>query len=124
MPFGIAHDHRGAAGVVHVRLDTFIGLLRDVCTSLADVGFTRIVLLNGHYCNSHAMEFAVSQFFDELPDGVRVYPFPYWAGLKPEEAEQYLSGSAGHPRERGGDVDRARDQRGPLRHGARARLHA
>ena len=95
MPFGIAHDHRGAAGVVHVRLDTFIGLLRDVCTSLADVGFTRIVLLNGHYCNSHAMEFAVSQFFDELPDGVRVYPFPYWAGLKPEEAEQYLSGSAG-----------------------------
>ena len=53
------------------------------------------MLLNGHYCNSHAMEFAVSQFFDELPDGVRVYPFPYWAGLKPEEAEQYLSGSAG-----------------------------
>ncbi len=95
VPFGIAHDHRGAAGVVHVRLDTFIGLLRDVCTSLADVGFTRVVLLNGHYCNSHAMEFAVSQFFDELPDGVRVYPFPYWAGLKPEEAEQYLSGSAG-----------------------------
>jgi creatinine amidohydrolase len=95
VPFGIAHDHRGAAGVVHVRLDTFIGLLRDVCTSLADVGFTRIVLLNGHYCNSHAMEFAVSQFFDDLPEGVRVYPFPYWAGLKPEEAEQYLSGSAG-----------------------------
>ncbi len=95
VPFGIAHDHRGAAGVVHVRLDTFIGILRDVCTSLADVGFERIVLLNGHYCNSHAMEFAVSQFFDDLPEGVRVYPFPYWAGLKPEEAEQYLSGSAG-----------------------------
>jgi creatinine amidohydrolase len=95
VPFGIAHDHRGAAGVVHVRLDTFIRLLRDVCMSLADVGFKRIVLLNGHYCNSHAMEFAVSQFFDELPEDVRVYPFPYWAGLKPEEAEQYLSGSAG-----------------------------
>ena len=25
IPFGIAHDHRGAAGVVHVRLDTFVG---------------------------------------------------------------------------------------------------
>lgn len=95
VPFGIAHDHRGAAGVVHVRLDTFIGLLRDVCSSLAAAGFTRIVLLNGHYCNSHAMEFAVSQFFDELPEGVRVYPFPYWAGLKPEQAEAYLSGTAG-----------------------------
>jgi creatinine amidohydrolase len=95
VPFGIAHDHRGAHGLVHVRLDTFVSLLRDVCRSLADVGFTRIVLLNGHYCNSHAMEFAAAQFHDELPEGVRVYPFPYWAGLKPEEAEQYLSASAG-----------------------------
>lgn len=95
VPFGIAHDHRGAAGVVHVRLDTFVAVLRDVCRSLTDVGFTRIVLLNGHYCNSHAMEFAVAQFLDELPDRVRVYPFPYWAGMKPEEAEQYLSGSVG-----------------------------
>lgn len=95
VPFGIAHDHRGAHGLVHVRLDTFVSVLRDVCRSLADVGFTRIVLLNGHYCNSHAMEFAAAQFHDELPEGVRVYPFPYWAGLKPEEAEQYLSASAG-----------------------------
>jgi creatinine amidohydrolase len=95
VPFGIAHDHRGAHGLVHVRLDTFVAVLRDVCRSLSDSGFTRIVLLNGHYCNSHAMEFAVAQFLDELPDGVRVYPFPYWAGLKPEEAEQYLSGAVG-----------------------------
>jgi creatinine amidohydrolase len=95
IPFGIAHDHRGAHGVVHLRLDTFLALVRDVCLSHAAVGFERIVLLNGHYCNSHALEFAVSQFFDALPEGVRVYPFPYWAGLAPEEAEAYLSGSAG-----------------------------
>ena len=28
---------------------TFLDLLRDVCVSLADAGFRRIVLLNGHY---------------------------------------------------------------------------
>lgn len=95
VPFGIAHDHRGASGLVHVRLETFVALLRDVCGSLADAGFRRIVLLNGHYCNSHAIELAVAQFADELPQGTLVYPFPYWAGLKPEEAEQYLSASAG-----------------------------
>jgi creatinine amidohydrolase len=95
IPFGIAHDHRGAAGLVHLRMDTFLDLVADVCRSLADVGFTRIVLLNGHYCNSHALEFAAARVFDDLPDGVRIYPFPYWAGLKPEEAELYLSGSAG-----------------------------
>jgi creatinine amidohydrolase/Fe(II)-dependent formamide hydrolase-like protein len=76
-------------------MDTFMDLVRDVCLSLSDVGFTRIVLLNGHYCNSHALEFAVARFHDELPEGTRVYPFPYWAGLQPDEAEQYLSGSAG-----------------------------
>ena len=95
IPFGIAHDHRGAHGLVHLRMDTFLDLVRDVCLSLTDVGFTRVVLLNGHYCNSHALEFAVARFHDELPEGARVYPFPYWAGLKPEEAEQYLSGSVG-----------------------------
>jgi creatinine amidohydrolase len=95
IPFGIAHDHRGAHGLVHLRIDTFFELVRDVCLSLADVGFRRIVLLNGHYCNSHALEFAVARFHDELPAGTRVYPFPYWAGLTPEQAERYLSGAVG-----------------------------
>lgn len=95
IPFGIAHDHRGAHGLVHLRVDTFLELVRDVCLSLADVGFRRIVLLNGHYCNTHALELAVARLHDELPAGTRVYPFPYWAGLTPDQAEQYLSGSAG-----------------------------
>ncbi len=95
VPFGLAHDHRGASGLVHLRLETFVSLLRDVCSSLAEVGFERIVLLNGHYVNSWAMSYAVAQFFDELPERVRVYPFPYWQALAPEEAAAYLSGSAG-----------------------------
>src|SRR5919204_5252895 len=92
--FGLAHDHRGAHGLIHLRLDTFVALVRDVCTSLAEAGFRRIVLLNGHYVNSWALSYAAAQFFDALPTGVRVYPFPYWQALKPEEAEQYLSPSA------------------------------
>ena len=58
-------------------------------------GFRRIVLLNGNYCNSHALQFAASRILDELPEGTRIYPFPYWQGLRPEEPEQYLSGSVG-----------------------------
>src|SRR5205814_6821872 len=95
IPFGLAHDHRGAHGVVHLRLETFVALLRDVVTSLADSGFTRIVLLNGHYVNSWAMSYAVAQFYDALPEGVRVFPFPYWQALPPERAAEYLSGTAG-----------------------------
>ncbi len=95
VPFGLAHDHRGAHGLVSVRLETFVALLRDVCSSLAHAGFARIVLLNGHYVNSWAMSYAAAQFHDELPEGVRVYPFPYWQALPPEQAQEYLSGSAG-----------------------------
>jgi creatinine amidohydrolase len=95
VPFGLAHDHRGAHGLVHVRLDTFVALLRDVCVSLAESGFSRIVLLNGHYVNSWAMAYAVAQFFDSLPERTRVFPFPYWQALPPERAEAYLSGVVG-----------------------------
>jgi creatinine amidohydrolase len=95
VPFGLAPDHRGASGIVYVRLQTFISLLRDICVSLAEAGFERIALVNGHYVNSWAMQYAAAEMFDQLPQGVRVYPFPYWQGLKPEEAEAYLSASAG-----------------------------
>ena len=95
VPFGLAPDHRGASGIVYVRLETFVSLLRDICVTLAEAGFERIALVNGHYVNSWAMQYAAAQMFDELPQGVRVYPFPYWQGLRPEEAHEYLSGAAG-----------------------------
>ena len=95
VPFGLAPDHRGASGIVYIRLETFVSLLRDICVSLAEAGFDRIALVNGHYVNSWAMQYAAAQMFDELPRGVRIYPFPYWQGLQPDQAEQYLSGSAG-----------------------------
>src|SRR4029078_11058308 len=75
--------------------ESFGGVLRDMSVSTAEAGFTRVALVNGHYVNSWAMQYAAAQFFDELPQGVRIYPFPYWQPLRPEEAEQYLSGTAG-----------------------------
>jgi creatinine amidohydrolase len=93
--FGLAPDHRGASGLVYVRLDTFISLIRDICVTLVQSGFRRIVLLNGHYVNSWALQYAAADVYDELPEDARIYPFPYWQGLQPEQAEQYLSGTAG-----------------------------
>jgi creatinine amidohydrolase len=93
--FGLAPDHRGASGLVYLRLETFVNLVGDVCVTLSEAGFKKIVLLNGHYVNSWALQYAAANIYDQLPDDVRIYPFPYWQGLKPEQAEQYLSGSAG-----------------------------
>lgn len=95
VPFGLAADHRGASGLAYLRLDTFVALLRDVTVTLAEAGFRRVVLLNGHYVNTWAMQFAATQFHHELPAGCRVYPFPYWQGLPPERAARYLGPDAG-----------------------------
>lgn len=94
IPFGLAPDHIGAT-VVNLRLTTFAAVLEDVTRSLADVGFTRIVLLNGHYVNTWAMAYSVAQFAGDLPEGVRVYPFAYWQGLPPEQAAAYIGPDVG-----------------------------
>lgn len=94
VPFGLAPDHVGAT-VINLRLETFVALLEDVTRSLADAGFSRIVLLNGHYVNTWAMAYAAAQFASDLPEGVRVYPFAYWQGLLPEQAAAYLGPDVG-----------------------------
>ena len=95
VPFGLAADHRGAAGLAYLRLGTFTALLRDVTVSLAEAGFRRIVLLNGHYVNTWAMQYAAGDFAHELPEGTRIYPFAYWLGLPPERAARYLGPAVG-----------------------------
>jgi len=95
VPFGLAADHRGAPGLAYLRLATFTALLRDVTVTLAESGFRRIVLLNGHYVNTWAMQYAAGDFAHELPDGTRVYPFAYWLGLPPERAARYLGPDVG-----------------------------
>jgi creatinine amidohydrolase len=95
VPFGLAADHRGAAGLVYLRLSTFTAVLRDVCVTLAEAGFRRICLVNGHYVNTWAMQYAASEIHDELPKDVRVFPFPYWQALPPEQAAAYLGPDVG-----------------------------
>jgi creatinine amidohydrolase len=95
VPYGLAADHRGASGLAYLRLPTFVAVIGDLCRTLARSGFRRIALVNGHYVNTWAMQYAVSEVFDELPGEVRVYPFPYWQGLPPERAAQYLGGDVG-----------------------------
>jgi creatinine amidohydrolase len=95
VPFGLAADHKGAAGLAYLRLETLTALLRDVSVSLAEAGFRRIVLLNGHYVNTWAMQYAAGEFAGELPAGARVYPFAYWLGLPPEQAARYLGPEVG-----------------------------
>jgi creatinine amidohydrolase len=52
--YSLSYPHVGFAGVVHLRIPTFMAMVEDIAAGLAAVGFRRIVFLNGHYDNTYA----------------------------------------------------------------------
>jgi creatinine amidohydrolase len=93
--YALSYPHVGFAGVVHVRIPTFMSLIEDLCVSLASIGFRRIVFLNGHYDNTYAIAYACATAADRLPAGTRAFPVNYWDGMTPAEASEFFDASTG-----------------------------
>ena len=55
IPVGIAEEHRGFSGTLWVSPDNFRGYVRDVLTSLAAHGWSKVVVVNGHGGNVGAL---------------------------------------------------------------------
>ncbi len=99
--YGLSYPHTGFTGVVQVRIPTFMALVEDLCASLATVGFTRIVFLNGHYDNTYAIAYACASAAERMPDGARAFPVNYWDGMTAAEAAQFFDPSNGLHANRG-----------------------
>ena len=93
--YGLSYPHVGFAGVVHIRIQTFMTLIEDLCASLSSIGFRRIIFLNGHYDNTYAIAYACATAAERMPSGVRAFPINYWDGLTADEAGEYFGPSAG-----------------------------
>jgi creatinine amidohydrolase len=93
--YGLSYPHTGFTGVVQLRIPTFMAVIEDLCASLATVGFTRIVFLNGHYDNTYAIAYACANATDRMPAGVRAFPLNYWDGMTAEEAAEFFDPSNG-----------------------------
>jgi creatinine amidohydrolase len=93
--YSLSYPHVGFAGLVHIRIPTFMALIEDLCVSLAAVGFRRIVFLNGHYDNTYAIAYACANAVERLPGGVRAFPINYWDGMTSKESEAYFAMSQG-----------------------------
>jgi creatinine amidohydrolase len=99
--YGLSYPHVGFAGVVHLRVPTFMALVEDLCVSLAAVGFRRIVFLNGHYDNTYAIAYACANAADRMPAGTRAFPINYWDGMTAEQAGEFFGANTGLHANRG-----------------------
>jgi len=93
--YSLSYPHVGFTGLVHIRIPTFMSLIEDLCSSLASIGFRRIVFLNGHYDNTYAIAYACANVLDRLAAGTSAFPVNYWDGMTPAEAAEYFDPSNG-----------------------------
>jgi creatinine amidohydrolase len=90
VPYGISGDHRGFAGVPYVSVETLGRVIRDLAVSFTTGGFKDVIFVNGHYTNTIALQGALFEADDELPDDALVFGFNYWDTLPADQAEDYL----------------------------------
>jgi len=93
--YSLSYPHVGFAGLVHIRVPTFMALVEDLCASLASIGFRRIVFLNGHYDNTYAIAYACANAAERLPVGTHAFPVNYWDGMSAEEAGEFFGPTTG-----------------------------
>jgi creatinine amidohydrolase len=99
--YSLSYPHAGFTGLVHIRVQTFMDLIEDVCVGLATAGFRKIVFLNGHYDNTYAIAYACATAQARLPDGVQAYPINYWDGMNADEASEFFGPNTGLHANRG-----------------------
>jgi creatinine amidohydrolase len=100
--YALSYPHAGFTGLVHIRVQTFMALIEDLCHSLASIGFKRIVFLNGHYDNTYAIAYAcASARTNGLPADVVAFPINYWDGLTADESAEFFGAGTGLHANRG-----------------------
>ena len=94
--WGMSPHHMGFAGTISLRLETLSALIADICTSLAQHGFRRILLLNGHGGNAGALTAIITQLSADI--GLFVSALSYWTLIPDVLAEVGSSepGGMGH----------------------------
>lgn len=81
LPFGLADHHMSFGGTFTLEESAFRAVLASLVRSGVRQGFSRIVLLNGHGGNIHAVISAAAEMSDAL--GVSVVASTYWLAAAP-----------------------------------------
>jgi creatinine amidohydrolase len=79
--YGLSAEWSLAPGTVSLSLSTFEGLIEDVVRGLLRLGVKSVVIVNGHYGNSPAIEAALRELMRELPHDAVILQVNYWEAL-------------------------------------------
>ena len=80
VPYGLTPYFAGYPGSITLRMQTYTSLIRDLLDGLAEGGFKRLMLVNGHGGNNSAHAVAIEWMMDN-PD-VRVKFHNWWNAPK------------------------------------------
>jgi creatinine amidohydrolase len=81
LPYGFSPHHLSHAGTISLRLSTYLAVLGDIASSLAQTGFRRIVFVNGHGGNSAPLRSKIAEL---VTDGIPATGVDYWAVAESE----------------------------------------
>ncbi|MGI6209579.1 MAG: creatininase family protein [Anaerolineae bacterium] len=93
--FGLAHYNKGFPGTISLRPETYLHVLADVCRSIHENGFHRIVVVNGHGGND-APNRVVRDTLSE--EDIFLVAYSWWQSVEAEMAawSEADAGSVGH----------------------------
>ena len=94
LAYGITPYFRAFPGTITLRVETYMPVLRDILDAMADHGFKRILIVNGHGGNAPAQGL-VGEWMADHP-GVRVKFHNWWNAPKVGAQVQAIDPVASH----------------------------
>src|SRR6266699_3533659 len=94
LAYGITPYFRGFPGTITLRVETYLSVLRDILDVMAEQGFKRILIVNGHGGNT-LVQGLVGEWMADYP-GVRVKLHNWWNAPKVWAQVQAIDPVASH----------------------------
>jgi creatinine amidohydrolase len=88
VPFGDSSQWLEFPGTISIKAHTLVQLVVDICDSLAQHGFKRVIIVNGHGPNIHPLWEAAWRIHREV--GIRVAYMSYWSLISPEVIQDVI----------------------------------
>ena len=92
---GFSHYNKGFPGTISLKIETYLNLVGDICRSIYENGFKRIMLINGHGGNRAPNEVVRNVIAEE---NIFIVAFNWWdvAAEKMKSLSEADNGEVGH----------------------------